>query len=690
MLRILFSIFIFISLLHAQEEDKGKKIEVTAKNISSTKTTVTGSDGVVVYYGDSVIKADKAIYNKETQLLVLDGKVEMIGYMGSKEHSNHLEIQTDKDIVTFKDLFMVSKNDVWLYTNKAINVDGNYTFGKSVLSSCEANDPLWKMAFERSKYDSEDEYMKIYDAKIYFKDVPIVYTPYMAFSTNNDRASGLLFPLFGFSSSEGFIYDQPIFWAIADNMDLEFNPQIRTNRSVGMYATYRFVDTPQSSGMFRVGYFKDKPSYVEDNNLIEDTHYGVEFNYDSSKVFSDYMPNGFTDGLYINTIFLNDIDYLNLQKSRLNHYSLTNFQESKLNYFAYDDDYYAGLYAKYFIDTSKTDNSDTIQILPQVHLHKYLSSIFVDNLTYSANLQVSNYTRQKGATMQQVDLKIPIEFTTSFFDDFVSLSIGEDILYNKSYFGNSTFPHDQFQYYSNTHKAKIFSDLTKKYDTFVHVLQPSLSYLKPGYVSQKPVDFDDLEIEQQNLFTVYKPEENYLLSMGQYFYNEKSALVFYQRISQSYYNQRVNKLVDLSNEMQYKWRTWTFYNNIVYSNQYKELRESSSRIYFSQSSYRFGVGHTYKETLPDDLTSVAPSNDLNFNFGYTYSDHIGFNGNIIYNLDSAYSEQWTLGGYYKQDCWSMTASLRRENTPRPNNQFELQDTFYVQFNFIPFITVGSN
>ena len=690
MLRLIFSIFIFFSLAEAETEDKSKNIEVTAKNISSTKTTVTGTDGVVVYYGDSVIKANKATYNKETELLVLDGQVEMIGYMGSKEHSNHLEIKTDTNVVTFKDLFMVSKNDVWLYTDKAKRVDGNYTFGKSVLSSCEANNPLWKMAFERSKYNSEDEYMKIYDAKIYFKDVPIVYTPYMAFSTNNNRASGLLFPLFGFSSTEGFVYEQPIFWAIADNMDIEFNPQVRTNRSIGMYATYRFADSAHSSGMFRVGYFKDKPSYVEDNNIIEDTHYGVEFNYDSSKVFSDYMPSGFTDGLYINTIFLNDIDYLNLQKTKLNHYSLTNFQESKLNYFAYNDDYYAGLYAKYFIDTAKLDNDDTMQILPQVHLHKYLSSIFVDNLTYSSNLLVTNYTRQKGATMQQVNLQIPIEFTTSFFDDFLSLSLGEDILYNKSSFGNSNFPHDEFQYYSNTHKAKIFSDLTKKYESFTHVMQPSISYLKPGYVSEKPVDFDNLELEQQNLFTVYKPEENAILALSQYFYDENINLKFFQRISQSYYSKRVNKLVDTSNEMQYNWKTWTFYNNIVYSDEFKELRESSSRISYSHSSYRFGLGHTYRETLPDDLTAVAPANDVNFNFGYTYSEHIGFNGNIIYNIDNAYSEQWAFGGYYKQDCWSMIASLRRENIPRPNNQFELQDTFYVQFNFIPFITVGSN
>ena len=336
MFRLLTFLFIFISLVYAEETSTN--IEVTAKTIHSTKTTVNGSDGVVVYYGDTVIKADRASYNKETKLLVLDGKVEMIGYQGSKEHTSHLEIQTETNEVNFEELFLVSKNDIWLYSDKAHRLDGNYTFGRSVLSSCDPNDPLWKMAFERSKYDSEDEYMKVYNAKIYFKDVPVMYTPYMAFSTNNDRASGLLFPLFGFSSSEGFVYEQPIFWAISDSMDIEFNPQIRTNRSVGMYATYRFVDTDHSSGMFRAGYFKDNQSYVAEHNLPEDIHYGFEFNYESTKLISDKLSEGFTDGLYINSTFLNDIDYLNLQKTTLTHFGLSPLQESRLNYFLHNND----------------------------------------------------------------------------------------------------------------------------------------------------------------------------------------------------------------------------------------------------------------------------------------------------------------------------------------------------------------
>jgi len=686
MLRLLFLLFLCALPLAAEEEKSN--IEVTATTLQGTKTTVTGSDGVVVYYNDAVIKADKAVYDREKKLLTLDGKVEMIGYKGSKEHTSHMVIHTQSNEVSFNELFLVSQNDVWLYADTAHKADGNYSFGRTVLSSCDAKNPLWKMASERSTYDSIEEYMKIYNAKMYFKDVPVMYSPYMAFSTNNKRSSGLLFPLFGISSNEGFVYEQPIFWAISDSMDLEINPQIRTRRSVGMYATYRFVDTDHSSGMIRAGYFKDKASYAKEYNLLDDRHYGLEFNYDASRVFSKLLPERFTDGLYINSTFLNDIDYINLQKTTLTHFGITPLQESRFNYFLQDNDYYAGVNAKYFVDTRKVDNADTMQQLPSIQLHKYLNHFMIDNFTYSTDLRLSNFNRKEGVTMQQAELKIPLEFSTSFFNDFLSLSLGEELLYNRSNFGNESIPHDTFEYYANEHKAKIFSDLTKKYENFTHILQPALSYKKPGYESQRPVSFDLLTKEQQELFVVGLPEENYVFSIGNYFYDSAMKLRFYQRFAQNYYVQRENKLSDLSNEMQYNVGQWQFYNNLIYANAFNQIRESASRINYNKTEYRFGLGHTFKQNLPDE-TVVIPANDLNFNFGYTYNENIGFNGSITYNIDDGQSDQWSFGGSYKQDCWSMVASVRRDITPRPTGQ-SVDDTFYIQFNFIPFLTVGSN
>ena len=683
----LFAFTLFFSLLYAEEENN--KIEVSAKHLESTKTTVTGKDGVVVYYQDSVIRADSAFYNRETKILVLDGRVEMIGYKGTKEHTDHMEIDTQTNEVNFEKLFFTSKNDIWFYSDKVRRSEGNYTLGNSIVSSCDVSDPLWKMEFTDSLYDSNKKYMKLYNTKMYFMDVPFFYTPYLAFSTNNERSSGLLFPLFGYSSDDGFVYEQPVFWAISKSMDLEVNPQIRTNRSMGGYATFRFADSTHSSGELRAGYFKDNDNYVEKYGFANDSHYGLEFNYESSKLFSDKLGQDFTDGLYINSTFLNDIDYLNLQKTSLTHFGITPLQESRLNYFVYNNDYYAGINAKYYIDTRKVDNDDTLQILPSAKLHKYLTHFLVNNFTYNVDFNINNFHREKGSTLKQAELKIPLEFTTSFFDDYLNISLGEDLYYSKFFFGNGDYLYDEFEYYSNQHKVKLFTDLTKKYESFTHVLQPSLGYLKPGFESQEPVSADLLTKEQKELFTVGLPEENYIFSLSNYFYDENMKLRFYQRFSQNYYVNREYELADMTNEMQYNLGSWQFYNNIVYAHEFKKIRESSSRISLNKSMYHITVGHSFKQVLSDDTqNSIVSANDMNFNFGYTYNEKIKFNGAFTYNIDTSESKQWLFAGRYKQDCWSMIASVRQDITPRPTGS-TLDNTFFIQFNFIPFGTIGS-
>lgn len=665
------------------------KIEIKANNIESVKGVVSAKNNVVIHYDDMIIKASSAQYYKEKNMLILDGNVETIGYKGSKEHSNHMEINTETKEITFEELFLVSENDVWIMSDHVNKKEKEYTLGTSLLSSCDISDPLWTMRFSDSTYNADEEYIKVYNAKVYMLDVPVFYSPYLGFSTNKQRSSGLLFPLLGYTSAEGFIYEQPIFWAISPSVDIEFNPQIRTARSAGAYSTLRFVDSNHSKGALRVGYFKDQASYTQEYNLPNEDHYGVEFKYQSSEVLKKYLPSGFQDGLYVNTTYLNDIDYLTLQKSNLGQFGLNPLQESRVNYFAQDNDYYFGLNAKYFIDTrTNVDDDETVQVLPSVQFHKYLDHFISKKFTYSADFKVNNFDRKKGATMQQAELRIPLGFTTSFFDDFVNLSLSEELYYNKFFFGNGDFIYDDYQYYSNIHRAKIFTDLTKSYDGFMHVLQPSLEYSKPGSETQSPIEFSQLDDEQKELFAVGLEEEQYKFALSQYFYDDKMKLKFYQRLTQKYYVDRAYEFADLDNEMQYNFKTLSIYNIIGYSHEFNEIRYSSSSLTYRKADYRIGLGYSYKQALEDEPTAIV-ANDVNFNFSYTYNKKISFSGGLTYNIDDSSSTQWNIGASYYRDCWSIVSSVRQDITATSAGAIN-QNTFYVQLNFTPFGSIGTD
>jgi LPS-assembly protein len=590
--------------------------------------------------------------------------------------------------VTFQELFFVTKNDVWLFTQQANRVEGNYTLGETIFSSCDIADPTWKMVASHAVYDSAEKYIEAYGAKMYFKDVPFFYTPYMAFSTDRKRKSGFLFPFVGYRENEGFLYEQPYYWAINASMDLEFNPQIRTDRGYGMYSTFRFVDSDHSHGAVRLGYFRDTNAFQEQENTEEAAHYGLEMQYESTEIFSSLFPDGFKDELYLNGIYLNDIEYLNLQKSQFGNFGQTPIQESRLNYFLANDTYYFGLNAKYFIDTRLEHNDVTIQQLPVIQFHKYLDRLVWDNLTYSVDLQMKNFEREKGSTMKQVEMRVPLEYTTSFFDEFLSVSLGETLYYSKSFFGNGEYAYDDFQFFSDYTNAKIFSDLTKRYSSFIHVIQPSLEYIHPGQKSQKPVDFKELSADQKALFVVSAPEEYYTLSLSHYLYDTQMNLKFYQSISQRYYTQRAYRFSDISNEMQYNWKHWQFYSDITYAVEYREIRESSTRISLHESRYNFSLSHTFKQDLSSTGDEVS-SNDINFDFRYHWDEHLHLHGGMIYNIDTSEGKQWLLGGSYKQDCWGVSIALRQDITPRPGEKATTENSFYIQFDFTPFVSLGT-
>ncbi len=688
MRKIILSALLSSLLLHAQDE----KMQLLSTDVNATQNVVEAGNGVMVHYEDALLGSDKAIFNRATNILNLYGNIESVGYEGTKECSEQVTIDTNSDNTQFDKLFLTTQSDIWLYADDANKTKDIYKIGNSILSSCALRSPLWRISFDSSNFDSKEEYMKLYGAKFYMWDVPVFYFPYLAFSTNNERRSGALFPYFGYSSDEGVFYEQPIFWAIAPNMDMEFNPQIRTTRGFGGYSTFRFVDSKYSSGQIRASYFKDSRSFQEDQSLENRDHYSFEFLYESSNFVKQWLNLDYTEGLYANVTYLNDIDALNLQKNTLTHFGLTPLQESRLNYFLHDDDYYAGLNAKYFIDTRETSNSSTLQILPSFQLHKYLKPIIFNNLTYSADFQFTNLYRKEGIWTKRNEIAIPFEYSFALFDDFLKVSLSEDLYYTKLFFKEYDDGKSNFEYFSTVHNIKIFSDLVKEYDSFVHVVHPSISYILPGSEIEDPIDFNELTEEKRKLFSVGLPEESVKFDFAQYFYNKEMKLKFFDRFSQNFYVDRAISRGDISNEMGYYGDGWSIYQDIAYDYDVGKIKSMAHRASWIGDNYLLSLSHTYKKEFFEDDIEVAIANSINTNLRYDFSPRWSGYAGVSYNFDEGQSTQWRFGARYQKDCFGFSAGLAQNTTPvlkSSGASYIDSTTFYFQLNFKPFATVGT-
>jgi LPS-assembly protein len=309
-------------------------------------------------------------------------------------------------------------------------------------------------------------------------------------------------------------------------------------------------------------------------------------------------------------------------------------------------------------------------------------------------MHIDNYYRKEGVNLKQIQFEIPIEYTLSLFDDYLGISLAENIYYSKYFFDKGNFEYDQFRYMSNLHQIKLYSDLTKKYSSFIHVLQPSIMFIVPGFESQEPISYSEFSDDQQALFDVGLPQKHYEFTLNQFFYDNAMNLIFSQRVYQEYYDKktitRAYKWADLHNEMRYNLKHWQFYNDLAYSYHYSKIRESSSYIRYHNEIFNFEISHIYRDILGDEESiNLEAANELGFRFDYIYNSHWDFNGALTYNIDASSSKQWRLGFKYKEDCWDFSFAIKQEIIPRPNGS-DTQNSFNILMNFVPFASIGAN
>ena len=115
-------------------------------------------------------------------------------------------------------------------------INGTYT-------TCSPGNDDWYAKSSNLKLDYDREVANGDDGTVYFKDVPIFYSPWLSFSLNNARKSGLLAPTFHTSTTGGVELSLPYYWNIAPNMDATITPRVMTKRGLQVSNEFRYLNT---------------------------------------------------------------------------------------------------------------------------------------------------------------------------------------------------------------------------------------------------------------------------------------------------------------------------------------------------------------------------------------------------------------------------------------------------------------
>jgi LPS-assembly protein len=643
-----FVFFVFVATLSFAEV---QNVEVLAKNVKKDGFIIHAKGNVVLYSQKYLITADKADYNQKTGDLNLYGDITVLEGITYSSKSGKMKLNLNTDVGSFEPLFFFNDiSNLWISCQSATSNPQYYLTHKSIVSSCNVQDPDWKIDFSSGELNRKTNFLSVYNAVFYAGKIPVLYLPYFAFSTDKTRRSGLLRPDIGYSSSEGLYYAQPIYLAPYINWDLQITPQLRSQRGVGVNATFRYIDSPYSSLNLQAGIFDEYSKYVKENSLKNDKHYGLELNYDRSKLFSGYFDKGVEDGLYLNFTYLNDIDYLNTKNN--DGASYNKLVTSTFNYYFEKDLDYYGLYSKYYIDTSKTSNRDTLQELPTLQYHRFSNTLFLDNLLYSIDLKSKNYDRAVGLNATQYELNAPFTFYFSFLNDYLKFSFSENIYLTYVDYSNDTSPQSYGQYFRNYHKFSIYTDLAKAYDSVYHTLYMSLDYVVPSKEDKSGyfADFTPINTTQKSL----------TFNLVQYFYNSDGDKKVSHTLKQQYFFSDYRyKYGDLENNIKIYFNDKTnFSNTIFYSHEYSRFAKIQNSFNYSNDIYSASLIHTYENTQTRDTSYLT----FSFNTGYFRNYNIFTSVN--YDFKDNFFKSWKIGFKRKKKCWDYSIIYSENTTPQ--------------------------
>ncbi len=664
-------IVLFLILIVNFSYAKIENVELLANSVHKNEHFIVAKGDVLVYSESYLITAQKAVYNELNGDLELFEDVNFINGISGAVKSKYIKLNLEDKTGFFSPFFHYEQDgNMWLECENAKSNEKYYITENAITSSCNIENPDWSFAFTSGKLNKKSRFLHLRNVTFYIRNTPVFYLPYFGIPTNNKRRTGLLIPTVGYGKTNGFLYMQPIFIAEQKWWDLEITPQIRTDAGVGIYNTFRFVDTPYSKGSLIFGAFKHKKDYSKKEKLKNTTHKGLELNYKNNKLLENFLSsNSIDDGLLIDITLLNDIDYLNLKGKNDDGHS--SFVSSKINYFINSDKHYGGLYAKYYIDTAKVNNDDTLQELPTIQYHHYLDNLIMPNLLYSFDMQYHNYTRKEGLGASQLEANLPLTFYTTLFDKYLQLSISENLyMTNVSYSDNRE---SEF-YAKNFHKISLHSDLAKPYSNFYHIMQFNLDYIVPSFRNGKiPEDFLKVNLNKRRIDAKFV----------QYFYNSNGEKKLRQSIKQGFNLEDDDyKYDNLKHEISYYFTPNNYISNsIFYSHKNKIFSKVQSEINLQNSRYKLKTIHTFRRSNKDKKDNfIRVSTEAKYNKKYKYF------ASLDYNLENKYTNKWSIGLNAKKKCWEYTISYTEKTTPKltyKGSEFVRKRGVYIGFELYP-------
>ncbi len=254
---IIFSIlFLNSTLSYGEEQLSDDDLLIEGESLENTLDRKLKASGNAVLKKDGkTIKADLIEYDQVSDELYAIGNIKIEGNGGELTGSS-IELSVKENIGSIPNAtFSSDLNKSSSSFNRTLRGSAKMLFlegeGKKRLqnasiTTCDAGQNDWFIKASEIEINDNSQTVNAKDAELEFKGVPILYSPLVNFSFNDDRKSGFLAPSVGTTSRSGFESSIPYYFNLSPTSDATLTPRYLGKRGFQMQGEYRYLDKSYS------------------------------------------------------------------------------------------------------------------------------------------------------------------------------------------------------------------------------------------------------------------------------------------------------------------------------------------------------------------------------------------------------------------------------------------------------------
>lgn len=253
----------------SDQDANAQPVEVDADRLEAKQ------GGTAVYEGD--VKVRQGVRKFDSDYAQLDQKSRDVIAIGNIYYNDgQVTVTSDKTLKSNLDTknseleegkYQVHGSPVRGFAKRVVmtNNNQNITMEGAQYTTCPPGQEVWTLKAGSIDIDQKEVFGEAWNASLWLYDYPVFYFPYINFPIKDERKTGLLYPGYKQSSSNGMDITQPFYWNIAPNYDATITSRFMDKRGLMEQVEFRYMPDPAHTGTLYFENLADDKQYSPSN-----------------------------------------------------------------------------------------------------------------------------------------------------------------------------------------------------------------------------------------------------------------------------------------------------------------------------------------------------------------------------------------------------------------------------------------